>query len=320
MVSGIMAGFVGGLGQIAAEEREAKREREARMEAIMQQRYNAMLPLVAKNLMATDQEAGKYVNSQKALMARLTDEEGNLIPGAETFMKNLDPRGAHELMKKIDAAEAEAASNDMALVLSGQDLLDRVTTFSSEKSGPQPMPNVSVQDLLEGNVPMEDMMRLAYTTSGTAAEPYVRLDPVRTPKSTTFADQREVFEGRVLQELQRTVLREGEVSPERFTRAQDLLESYKRDPDGTAMVLIMDEFGKEVYQDMLKEERFDLENDPYFKPYRTQENVVSEPVQATPTDQEREEAIQFLTSIIEDPNATQEEKDQARAALQDVIR
>lgn len=333
MVSAFAAGFVGGLGKIADEKRKNKREdekynqelerlkeeklderayqREMLKERFRLQREQELLPAVIKRIQETEELANKFANSTRALRARLTDNEGNLYPGAEALITN--GQADHILMEKIIKAEEKAAENDQVLTLSGQDLIDSATVYSSEAGSQVPMPDISVEDLLEGNVSVETMAEIAYSGGGETPEPYVVLDPVVNQDPNKFDMGREIFKGRVLQKLDTELNNATDATQN--SKLFELREAYLKDPDGPVYNQIIDMYGKDVYGEMLEEgnEYFYIEDDPVFAPIREAITIDSS---GNSEDLSNDKAI--LLEVISDPNAPAEQRQEAQRLL-DII-
>jgi hypothetical protein len=325
MNSAFAAGFFGQYSARSAERREAKREeekelrdaarrREERLEILMEQRKNALIPAIIKNQASRNELSSTYENSVKALGSRLKDEEGNFIPGAEALLS--DPLAAHNIYTSILEEEKRAAEKDLPIKkFTGQDIVDRATVYSSETGERTPIPSISFEDMLSGNFTLEEGYKVAYGGTGTTPEPAIEFSPQVATDPSKFEEGREIWKSRVSRELDKAIMDAKEQDTEKFVELTTLKESFDRDPDGPAATQVESLFGTNVYMDMLEEgsEYFYLENDPFFTPIRRKLQDQQVPEVSEPSSSGDDIAI--LQKIISDPTATEQEKQEAQELL-----
>jgi hypothetical protein len=319
MASAFAAGFFGRLAEISAEERQAEREREARMEAIMEQRKTALLPAIIKRQMSVEETSRKFENSVKALSARLRDEEGNLIEGAQEIIS--DPSAAHLLYQSITEEEKRAAEKGLPVTrFSPQDIVDNSTVYSSETGKREVLPSISFDDLLTGNFSLEEGYRIALSGEEERPEPVVEFMPQVNVDPAKLEEGREIWKSRVLRKFNERLVEAKDTDPELYTELFTLKESFDRDPKGPALTQVEDLFGTQVYREMMEENsdyfRF-LERDPFFSPIRQRLESAEQRVE-TGTEMPQGDAV-ILQQIISDPNATEEEKTEAKELLQIIL-
>ena len=319
MASAFAAGFFGRLAEISAEERQAEREREARMEAIMEQRKTALLPAIMKRQMSVEGTSRKFENSVKALSARLRDEEGNLIEGAQEILS--DPSAAHLLYQSITEEEKRAAEKGLPVTrFSPQDIVDNSTVYSSETGRREVLPSISFDDLLTGNFSLEEGYRIALSEEEERPEPVVEFMPQVNVDPAKLEEGRDIWKSRVLRKFNERLVEAKDTDPELYTELFTLKESFDRDPKGPALTQVEDLFGTQVYREMMEENsdyfRF-LERDPFFSPIRQRLEAAEQRVE-TGTEMPQGDAV-ILQQIISDPNATEEEKTEAKELLQIIL-
>lgn len=330
MSSAFAAGFFGRAADIMAEKRIAKREEEKelrdaarrhkeRMEVIMEQRKTDLLPAIIKRQMSLDETSSKFENSVKALGARLKDEEGNFIAGAQEILS--DPAAAHLLYQSITEEEKRAAEKGLPVTrFSAQDIVDNATVYSSETGKREVLPTISFDDLLTGNFSLEEGYRIALSGEENRPEPVVEFRPQVNVDPAKLEEGREIWKSRVIRKLNESLLESKETDPELYTELFTLKESFDRDPDGPALNQVEDLFGAQVYKDMMEENndyfKF-LERDPFFNPIRQKLESTEQRVE-TGTEMPQGDAL-ILQQILSDPNATEEEKKEAEELLQIIL-
>jgi hypothetical protein len=315
MVSAFAAGFVGRLGEISDEKRAIEAEREARMEALMEQRKTALIPALIKRQQSRSSLGGEYTNSVSALRTRLVDSEGELLPGANKLLEN--PVVAHKVYESIREEEKRAADNPELSIkrFTGQDILDFTTAYSSETGEVEIVPDISFEDMLTGNFDLEEGYQVAYGGSPEPAEPVVEFRPQVKLDPKKFEPARDIWKSRTVRSLDQAIIEARENNPAELARLMDIKESFERDPDGPAMSQVEDEFGAQVYRDMLEEGSefyYELDKDPFFAPLRDKLKV-SPDIQPEPSVNESD--IAALQAIIADPNAEESDKEEARELL-----
>jgi len=316
MVSGIVAGFFGAMGEDIKQERAAKAAREERMEMIMEQRKTALLPAIIKRQLETGAPSRQFENSVRALDSRLRDEEGNLVSGAQEILS--DPAAAHLLYQSIREEEQRAAEKGLPVTrFSAQDIVDNATIYSSETGERQVLPTISFEDLLTGNFSLEDGYRIAYSGQEKRPDPVVEFRPQVNVDPNKLKEGRDIWKGRVIRKLNEGLIEAKESDPELYTELFTLKESFEKDPDGPALVQVENLFGVQVYKEMMQEgsEYFKfLEVDPFFNPIRQKLEQVEQRTEADVGSQEIDAVI--LQQILSDPNASEEDKKEAQELLQ----
>lgn len=244
-------------------------------------------------------EVSKYTNAVSAMRSRLTDSEGNLLPGADAILS--DPRAAFSAYEQVMKAEQYAKENlTEAPPLRGQFLLDSITVFSEDGTRVA-APQSFYEDFISGDISFEEAY-VGLATPSTPAEPIVELSPevYYKPDPSRLKLGEEAFKSFALQELNKD-LQTVRDDPTKSAELQSLYESYKKDPDGPAASEIFDKYGLKVYERLVQEESpylAEFEKNPKFMDLR-----------------EMYEKVKKLRAIIESPTTTQEQKDKAQEFL-----
>lgn len=107
MVSSFAAGFLGGLGEIALEEKRARDLREAQMEQIMEKRRNQLIPHLMKKRQTRTALASEQSRYRSWFSSRLGDDVDDTTKEAFINLAASDPKVSDTLISSIQKFEED---------------------------------------------------------------------------------------------------------------------------------------------------------------------------------------------------------------------
>ena len=128
MVSSFAAGFIGGLGEIAMEEKRARDLREAEMEKLVKQRQNQLIPYLMQRNQQRTALAGEQTRKREWFLSRLGDDVDEATREAYSNLAASDPKVADSLISSIQKFEEETNRK-----LSGKDLITFTNVIEQTK-------------------------------------------------------------------------------------------------------------------------------------------------------------------------------------------
>ena len=128
MVSSFAAGFIGGLGEIAMEEKRARDLREAEMEKLAKQRQNQLIPYLMQRNQKRTALAGEQTRKREWFLSRLGDDVDETTREAYSNLAASDPKVADSLISSIQKFEEETNRK-----LSGKDLITFTNVIEQTK-------------------------------------------------------------------------------------------------------------------------------------------------------------------------------------------
>ena len=128
MVSSFAAGFIGGLGEIAMEEKRARDLREAEMEKLVKQRQNQLIPYLMQRNQQRTALAGEQTRKREWFLSRLGDDVDETTREAYSNLAASDPKVADSLISSIQKFEEETNRK-----LSGKDLITFTNVIEQTK-------------------------------------------------------------------------------------------------------------------------------------------------------------------------------------------
>jgi len=128
MVSSFAAGFIGGLGEIAREEKRARDLREAEMEKLVKQQQNQLIPYLMQRNQQRTALAGEQTRKREWFLSRLGDDVDETTREAYSNLAASDPKVADSLISSIQKFEEETNRK-----LSGKDLITFTNVIEQTK-------------------------------------------------------------------------------------------------------------------------------------------------------------------------------------------
>ena len=128
MVSSFAAGFIGGLGEIAMEEKRARDLREAEMEKLVKQQQNQLIPYLMQRNQKRTALAGEQTRKREWFLSRLGDDVDETTREAYSNLAASDPKVADSLISSIQKFEEETNRK-----LSGKDLITFTNVIEQTK-------------------------------------------------------------------------------------------------------------------------------------------------------------------------------------------
>jgi len=128
MVSSFAAGFLGGLGEIAIEEKRAKDLREAQMEQLVKKQQNQLIPYLMQRNQQRTALAGEQTRKREWFLSRLGNDVDETTREAYSNLAASDPKVADSLISSIQKFEEETNRK-----LSGKDLITFTNVIEQTK-------------------------------------------------------------------------------------------------------------------------------------------------------------------------------------------
>jgi hypothetical protein len=209
-----------------------------------------------------------------------------------------DPRTAAELEDQLKSIEIEAAKNDVDLPpMQGEALLDLLTVYDSKSDSVAPV-GVTFEDLLSGDFSNQDTY---YQTAAALSTPAPRVSATINAEAYRLRDPKKLEEGRRAfdQEVLRAAnerLAEVKDDPTASSELQGLMEGYAKEGSAERFAL-MDMFGQQAFASLASA------GNPYIQ------NLEEDPTLS------RYSAMWQLQGVLNDPEATEEEKAKAQELL-----
>lgn len=266
--------------------------REMFMLQTAESRRDAMLSLYVKKEQEKS-EVAALTGKANMFLGRL---EGIDDPRVAALAK--DPRTAAELEDQLKNIEVEAAKNDVDLPpMQGEALLDLLTVYDSKSGSVAPV-GVTFEDLLSGDFSNQETY---YQTAAALSAPAPRVTATIDAEAYRLRDPKKLEEGKKAfdQEVLRAAserLAEVKDDPTASSEIQGLMEGYAKEGSAERFAL-MDMFGQQAFANLAA-----LDN-PYVQ------NLEEDPTLS------RYSAMWQLQGILNDPEATEEEKAKAQELL-----
>jgi len=128
MVSSFAAGFIGGLGEIAREEKRARDIREVEMEKLVKKQQNQLIPYLMQRNQQRTALAGEQTRKREWFLSRLGDDVDETTREAYSNLAASDPKVADSLISSIQKFEEETNRK-----LSGKDLITFTNVIEQTK-------------------------------------------------------------------------------------------------------------------------------------------------------------------------------------------
>lgn len=266
--------------------------REMFMLQTAESRRDAMLSLYVKKEQEKS-EVAALTGKANMFLGRL---EGIDDPRVAALAK--DPRTAAELEDQLKNIEVEAAKNDVDLPpMQGEALLDLLTVYDSKSGSVAPV-GVTFEDLLSGDFSNQETY---YQTAAALSAPAPRVTATIDAEAYRLRDPKKLEEGKKAfdQEVLSAAserLAEVKDDPTASSEIQGLMEGYAKEGSAERFAL-MDMFGQQAFANLAA-----LDN-PYVQ------NLEEDPMLS------RYSAMWQLQGILNDPEATEEEKAKAQELL-----
>lgn len=266
--------------------------REMFMLQTAESRRDAMLSLYVKKEQEKS-EVAALTGKANMFLGRL---EGIDDPRVAALAK--DPRTAAELEDQLKNIEVEAAKNDVDLPpMQGEALLDLLTVYDSKSGSVAPV-GVTFEDLLSGDFSNQETY---YQTAAALSAPAPRVTATIDAEAYRLRDPKKLEEGKKAfdQEVLSAAserLAEVKDDPTASSEIQGLMEGYAKEGSAERFAL-MDMFGQQAFANLAA-----LDN-PYVQ------NLEEDPTLS------RYSAMWQLQGILNDPEATEEEKAKAQELL-----
>lgn len=209
-----------------------------------------------------------------------------------------DPRTAAELEDQLTAIEVKAQGSGADMPpLQGEALLDLLTVYDPKSDSVTPV-GITFEDLLAGDFSNQETY---YQTAAALSTPAPRVTATISPKAHRMYDPKKLEEGKKAfdQEVLRAAserLAEVKDDPTASSEIQGLMEGYAKEGSAERFAL-MDMFGQQAFANLAA-----LDN-PYVQ------NLEEDPTLS------RYSAMWQLQGILNDPEATEEEKAKAQELL-----
>ena len=311
---GVWQGIAQAYKDISAErtrEREIREEREYNEKIRKEDFLNKQKLMREENLIeilqrrnAAKEQSENVVGKVKALKEKLGETDDERVAKVLS-----DPLAASAIFDTVEKVNIKRAENGLE-PLTGTEILDSITYYDDDQNVKVMRgPTWGLEDLDRISGDEEEYRRVIIDSAGMGAKrpkPVVSVDPSlydpKDPKRTEKAA--EYFNTMVLQKAAMDLQRFGDDKAEGYAKLRALVDSAQKDPNGAGMAALQIQYGLSIYNDMLRSE------DPNVN------SISKHPV--IQNGMQRVLDIQELKGILNDPNSSEQEKQEAQGLLEEI--